>query len=95
MKDNFTGSFTDSFEFVFENNEESTVKINKESNNCIFMVDYSLKAVAVFGNTKEIKDQLKELGGKFNNYLTYNNIKQAGWIFSNKKKEEIKNFLNL
>ncbi|BDU27657.1 LPD29 domain-containing protein [Flavobacterium sp. GSB-24] len=95
MKNNFSGSFTDSFEFVFENNEESTAEISKESNNSIFLVDYSLKAVAVFGNTKEIKDQLKELGGKFNNYLTYNNIKQAGWIFSNKKKEELKNILNL
>jgi len=87
MKKGFTGSYTDSFEFVFESNEKT--KLNIETNCDIFLVDYSLKAIAVFGNTKEIKDQLKELGGKFNNNLTYNDIKQAGWIFSNKKTEEV------
>lgn len=87
MKKGFTGSFTDSFEFVFERNEKN--KLNIETNCDIFLVDYSLKAIAIFGNTKEIKDQLKELGGKFNNNLTYNDIKQAGWIFSNKKTEEV------
>lgn len=32
----------------------------------IEVVDYSEKAVAVFGDTKAVKDQLKELGGRFN-----------------------------
>lgn len=30
------------------------------------IVDYSGKAIAVFGDTKAIKEQLKELGGRFN-----------------------------
>lgn len=41
------------------------------------IVDYSEKAIAVFGDTKAIKDQLKELGGRFNPSLNYNGKKQA------------------
>lgn len=40
------------------------------------MVDYSEKAIAVFGDTKAIKEQLKELGGRFNPSLNYNGEKQ-------------------
>ena len=53
------------------------------------IVDYSDKAVAVFGNTKEIKDKLKSLGGRFNPFLKRNSEKVAGWIF----KKELKNDL--
>ena len=35
----------------------------------ISLEKYSDKCYAVFGDTKEHKDQLKELGGKFNNNL--------------------------
>lgn len=86
MKNNYSGSFTDSFEFVFDKEVEVTPDV--------YLVDYSDKAIAVFGNTKEIKEKLKEIGGKFNNYLTYNDVKQAGWIFSKKKESELKKFLN-
>lgn len=55
------------------------------------MVDYSEKAVAVFGDTKAIKEQLKELGGRFNPSLNYNGEKRAGWIFSKKKADEVRN----
>lgn len=55
------------------------------------MVDYSEKAIAVFGDTKAIKDQLKELGGRFNPSLNYNGEKRAGWIFSKKKADEVRN----
>ena len=34
------------------------------------IIDYSEKAIAVIGDTKPIKDQLKELGGRFNSRLT-------------------------
>lgn len=95
MKNNFSGSFTDSFEFVFQSKEIPAEVIIKEANSNIFLVDYSLKAVAVFGNTKDVKEQLKELGGKFNMNLTYNDNKQAGWVFSNRKKEELIKALNL
>lgn len=39
------------------------------------IVDYSGKAIAVFGDTKAIKEQLKELGGRFNPYITENKPK--------------------
>lgn len=57
------------------------------------MVDYSDKAIAVFGDTKAIKEQLKELGGRFNPALNYNGEKRAGWIFSKKKADEVRNLM--
>lgn len=57
------------------------------------MVDYSDKAIAVFGDTKAIKEQLKEWGGRFNPSLNYNGEKRAGWIFSKKKADEVRNLM--
>ena len=57
------------------------------------MVDYSEKAIAVFGDTKAIKEQLKELGGRFNPSLNYNGEKRAGWIFSKKRADEVRNLM--
>lgn len=54
------------------------------------IVDYSEKAFAVIGNTKEIKEELKRIGGRFNARLTCG----AGWIFSKSKLDEVKEFLN-
>ena len=66
------------------------------ANNLHFeIVDYSEKAIALFGDTKEIKDLLKAMGGKFNPRLTHNNEKQAGWIFSKTKREELEGVLKL
>lgn len=57
------------------------------------IVDYWEKAIAVFGETKEIKDQLKELGGKFNPSLRYGEGKRAGWIFSKKQADKVRALL--
>ena len=57
------------------------------------IVDYSEKAVAVFGNTKAIKEHLKELGGRFNPSLNYNGEKRAGWIFSKKQADKVKELI--
>lgn len=57
------------------------------------VVDYSEKAIALFGNTKEIKDQLKALGGRFNPSLRYNGGKRAGWIFSKKQADKVRALL--
>ena len=57
------------------------------------IVDYSEKAIAVFGDTKTIKDELKKLGGKFNPALKYNGEKRAGWIFSKKQAEKVRALL--
>lgn len=57
------------------------------------VVDYSDKAIAVFGDTKAIKEQLKELGGCFNPSLNYNGEKRAGWIFSKKQADKVKELI--
>lgn len=59
----------------------------------IEVVDYSEKAIAVFGDTKAIKEQLKELGGRFNPSLNYNGEKRAGWIFSKKQADKVKELI--
>ena len=57
--------------------------------------DYSLKALALFGDTRPIKDQLKALGGRFNPKLMHEGSKKAGWIFSKSKEQELKNLLTI
>lgn len=57
------------------------------------MVDYSEKAIAVFGDTKAIKEQLRELGGRFNPSLNYDGEKRAGWIFSKKQADKVKELI--
>lgn len=57
------------------------------------IVDYSEKAIAVFGETKAIKDELKKLGGKFNPALKHNGKKRAGWIFSKKQADKVRALL--
>lgn len=53
------------------------------------IIDYSEKAFAVIGDTKPLKDELKNMGGKFNFRLTCG----AGWIFSKTKLESVKAYL--
>lgn len=57
------------------------------------IVDYSEKAIAVFGDTKSIKDELKALGGKFNHALKNNGEKRAGWIFPKKQADKVRALL--
>jgi hypothetical protein len=52
--------------------------------------DYSDKSVVVFGDTKKHKETLKEMGGKYNANLSVG----AGWIFSNKKKDDIQKWVD-
>ena len=55
------------------------------------MSDYSEKSFVVRGNTKEYKDKLKELGGKWNSNLTNG----GGWIFSKKHKNDVEQFITI
>lgn len=57
------------------------------------IVRYSEKSVAVFGDTKAIKDRLFRLGGRFNKYLTLNGEKQAGWVFALAKEEALRELI--
>lgn len=57
----------------------------------INIIDYSEKAFAVIGETKPIADILKNLGGRFNRKLSCG----AGWIFSKRSLENVKEALNV
>ena len=54
------------------------------------IVEYSEKAIAVVGDTREMKDELKKLGGTWNGHLKCG----AGWIFSKKKQADVTSYLN-
>ena len=55
------------------------------------LVDYSEKAVAIVGNTREYVAKLKELGGRFNGKLKCG----AGWVFSKKREPELRAVFSL
>ena len=57
------------------------------------IIDYSEKSIVVIGDTKDIKEQLKELGGRYNPNLTVDGEKIKGWIFSKRKEEEVRNLI--
>lgn len=59
------------------------------------LVEYSAKAVAVFGETRAIKDELKAMGGRFNSRLTFNGKKLAGWIFSKSQEQRLACYFGL
>ena len=54
------------------------------------IIDYSEYSIALIGDTKQYKDRIKELGGKFNFRLSCG----PGWIFSNKLKQNVEKFVN-
>lgn len=66
-----------------ETNKSAKVK---KSGAGLKIVDYSEKAFAVIGDTKQIKAKLMILGGKFNPKLTCG----AGWIFSKKRMQSVR-----
>ena len=57
------------------------------------IVEYSEKAIAVFGDTKPIKDVLKDLNGLFRANLTYKGERRAGWIYSKKQERKVREAL--
>lgn len=57
----------------------------------IKLIDYSEKSIAIIGETKEIKNTLSKLGGRFNYHLSCG----PGWIFPKTKLDKIKSTLNL
>lgn len=74
----------------------------------IQLVHYSEKACAVFGNTRDFKDDLKQLGGKFNMNLIKRDAimsdngrdcigesqkTEPGWIFPMQSYDKIKTYI--
>ena len=64
------------------------VAVNSED---LKIVDYSEKSFVIIGDTKPIKEKLKELGGRFNSRLTCG----AGWVFSKTRTEIVKLALSI
>jgi len=108
MQDYFDTNFyihievSDEYKVIEPKAKKSNVKVEKVEEakevksatvEGIEVVDYSEKAIAVFGDTKAIKEQLKELGGRFNPSLNYNGEKRAGWIFSKKQTDKVRELL--
>ena len=77
-----------------EKKEEKAITQEKIFAGVVEIVTYSEKAIAVFGDTKPMKEKLKALGGRFNPFLTNNGGKMAGWIFPKTKSEELSLILN-
>lgn len=75
--------------------EQPAQECNKEAEKigAFKIVDYSEKAFAVVGDTRAIKDTLKQNGGRFNSSLTVGGSKVAGWIFSKKSIDAVRNAL--
>ena len=79
---------------LLPNINSKPTKMEAKSNNGLRLVKYSEKAYALFGETKPLKDKLKDIGGKFNPYLKENGEKSPGWIFSAKKLDQLKELVN-
>lgn len=60
------------------------------------MIQYSEKCLALFGDTKPIKEELKKIGGRYNPNLHPFAKDQSvpGWIFANKAKDDLLNLIN-
>lgn len=54
------------------------------------IVEYTEKSFVVCGNTKEYKEELKELGGKWNLNLKVG----PGWIFSNNNRDKVTTWIS-
>ncbi|MDR2409507.1 MAG: fusion protein [Bacteroidales bacterium] len=77
--------FIERFALVAGDEANTYVKVQEAVNNTpetvtgdFVIVGYSEKVIAVFGDTRAIKDELKALGGRFNPKLTHEGEKQAG-----------------
>lgn len=54
--------------------------------NALHIVDYSIKAFALLGTSRELSAQLREMGGAYNPRLSCG----AGWIFSKKRLQQVR-----
>jgi hypothetical protein len=94
--------FTERFALIAGDEANVCVKVQSDTKGAtetitgdFVIVDYSEKAIAVFGDTRPVKDQLKALGGHFNPKLTHEGGKRVGWIFSKQTEQEVRNLLTI
>lgn len=77
-----SGSLADIYRIAF--------KTDSKPSGSFQIIDYSDKAIALIGDTKAIKEDLKAIGGKYNPCLKCG----AGWIFSKRRIDELKVLIN-
>lgn len=56
----------------------------------VAILNYSEKAIALVGDTKPVKETIKELGGRFNRFLTCG----AGWILPKTREAKVREALS-
>ena len=60
------------------------------------ILEYSEKSFVLLGDTKQYKDEIKELGGRWNSNLDLGaEGLTKGWIFSNKNLDKIKEWIEI
>lgn len=75
-----------------EKPEQKNIESKIETKNTMVqIIDYSDKVIAIVGDTKPIKEKLKEIGAKFNPRLTCG----CGWIISKQRQTEIQKLLKI
>ena len=75
--------------------KEQKETVKETADQKIMIVSYSEKAIAIFGETKPIKELLKEQGGRFNPYLKKDGENCPGWIFSKKREAQLREVLKV
>lgn len=71
----------------------SAKPLSNEAKAKIEIIYYSEKAIALFGDTKPYREDLKAMGCRFNPFLLHNGVKTKGWIASKKREKEIRTFV--
>jgi len=68
----------------YKNKED---KVDKESDEEIYISELDNNTFIVKGNTKIYKEKFKDLGGKWN-------VKEKGWIFNNENLKDVDNIID-
>jgi hypothetical protein len=77
---------------LFSESVPPTIEAPKQDEKpCLTIIDYSPKAFAIIGDTKAFKLRLRDLGGRFNPFLTCG----AGWIFPKTKQAQVLSSLGI
>ncbi len=59
------------------------------ANSDLRIEEYTDKSIVVLGNTRDVKEDLKRLGGKYNSNLKCG----PGWIFSKNSQKSVQNYI--
>lgn len=83
------GLIEEVYTLSFEGQQKEFEKVEVPAGE-VQVIQYSEKSIAVIGDTRPIKDKLRDLGGKFNFRLSCG----PGWIFSKNKLSDLQKALS-